>query len=473
MNHERSWLAVHKKEKVVAKTISERLASFVTELTLDKLPADVIELAKLCVLDWLGSAIAGGTTRPIQMFVRVAQGFGGKPQATLIPDGSKTSCHLAAMVNAASSHVVEMDDLHKPSVLHPAAPVIPAAMAVAERDGISGAELLPAIVAGYEVAIRAGEALGPSHYRFWHTTATCGVFGAAAAVGKVLCLTPEQIVWALGSAGTQSAGLWEFLTEGAMSKQLHPAKATADGLLAAFLAQQGFTGASQIFEGEKGLSRVTSAAPDLERLTEGLADSPLRILENSFKAHAACYHIHSTIDAALTLKARFNLKPAEMRKINVRLYSAALDLLEKVEPINPYAAKFSIPYCVATALLQGRVGLDDFTHEGIRDQTINRLMSTVVLQRDTELDRVYPDKWPAIVTVETATGMRHETRVDYPKGDPNNPMTREELIEKFHGLTGQIIPESSRSPLVERCLTLDTLDNVQKLWDGVDLTPKS
>ncbi|MFQ5848749.1 MAG: MmgE/PrpD family protein, partial [Candidatus Methylomirabilales bacterium] len=366
-----------------------------------------------------------------------------------------------------------MDDLHKPSVLHPAAPVIPAALAVAERDGIPGAALFPAIVAGYEVAIRAGEALGPSHYHLWHTTATCGVFGAAAAAGKLLRLTPEQTVWALGSAGTQSAGLWEFLTEGAMSKQLHPAQAAADGLLAALLAQQGLTGASQIFEGEKGLARATSTAPNLVRLTEGLGLRPLRILETSFKAHAACYHIHSTIDAATELKTRFDPKPAEISKITVRLYSAALDLLERVEAVSPYAAKFNIPYCLASALVRGRVGLEDFTEAGIGDRAVRQLMAAVVLERDPELDQVYPDRWPAIVTIETAAGERYESRVDYPKGDPKNPMTREELIEKFHALTGRVIPEASRSLLIERCLKLDTLENVQKLWEDVHLKPGS
>jgi 2-methylcitrate dehydratase PrpD len=444
---------------------------FITNLNSDRLPADVIEMAKLCVLDWFASAIAGGTTRPIQMFLTVARGLGGTPQATMIADGSKTSCHLAAHVNAASSHVVEMDDLHKPSVLHPAAPVIPAALAVAERDGIAGPEFLTAIVAGYEVAIRAGEALGPSHYHFWQTTATCGVFGAATAAGKLLRLTPEQLVWALGSAGTQSAGLWEFLVEGAMSKQLHLGKASADGLLAALLAEQGLTAASQIFEGEKGLAQATSAAPKLAHLTEGLGTGPLRILENSFKAHAACYHIHSSIDAALALKTRLNAKPTEIAKIAVRVYSAALDLLEKVEPASPYAAKFSIPYCVATALLHGRVGLDDFTQEGIRDRAVRQLMSTVVLHRDPELDRVYPDTWPAVVTIETTQGTRHEARVDFPKGDPKNPMTTDELIAKFHALTCRTLPEPSRSLLVERCLALDKLNNVQGLLAGVELAP--
>lgn len=457
----------------MAKTISEQLAKFVDDVTIENLPADVRELARLSFLDWLGSVIVGGATRPIQMFAQVARDLGGKAQATVIPDGSKTSCQLAAFVNAASSHVVEMDDLHKPSVLHPAAPVIPAALAVAERDGISGAELLSAIVAGYEVAIRAGEALGPSHYRFWHTTGTCGVFGAAAAAGKLLRLTPEQMVWALGSAGTQSAGLWEFVVEGAMSKQLHPAKAATDGLLAALLAQQGFTGAARIFEGEKGLARATSTAPDLARLTEDLGGGSHRILQNSFKAHAACYHIHSTIDAILALKTRFDLKPAEIRKITVLLYSAAVDLLQDVEPINPYAAKFSIPYCIATALLKGKVGLDEFTEEGIHDQIVQGVMSLVDLQPDPQLDKVYPDTWPAIVTIETTAGVRLQTRVDYPKGDPKNPMTHEELVEKFHVLTHRILPEASRLLLVERCLALDSLENVRQLWAGVDLRPTS
>jgi 2-methylcitrate dehydratase PrpD len=459
--------------EVHALSISERLARFISDLDSEKLPADVIEMTKLCALDWMGSAIAGSTTRPTRILVQVATALGGRPQATMIPNGAKTSCHLAAMVNAASSHAVEMDDLHKPSVLHPAATIIPAALAVAERDGRSGSDLLTAIVAGYEVAIRIGEALGPSHYRFWHTTATCGVFGAAAAAGKLLRLTPEQMVWALGSAGTQSAGLWEFLVDGAMSKQLHLAKAAADGLLAALLAQQGFTGATEILEGEKGLARATSTTPDLDRLTDGLSDRPFRILENSFKVHAACYHIHSTIDAVLALKAKHHFNPADVTKIQVRLYSVAIDLLAKVQPTSFYAAKFSIPYCIATALLHGHAELDDFHEKRIRDRTVQRLMSALELARDPELDQVYPDRWPAIVTVETVAGKRHEARVDYPKGDPHNPMSREELIEKFHTLTGRIIPETIRHLLIERCLTLDTLRNVQQLWTGLDLTATS
>ena len=160
---------------------------------------------------------------------------------------------MAALVNAAASHAVEMDDVHKASILHPAAPVIPAALAMAEREGASGREFLAAIVVGYEVAIRVGEAMGPSHYRFWHTTGTCGIFGAAAAAAKILGLSKPEVAMALGSAGTQAAGLWEFLSDGAMSKQLHPAKAAADGLLAALVGRAGIHGGDSDLRGREGI----------------------------------------------------------------------------------------------------------------------------------------------------------------------------------------------------------------------------
>ena len=445
------------------KTISEQIAHFIEKTQPESLSQEVTEMVNLCLLDWLGSTIAGGTTPPVQSLLDVTKDFGGNSHATVIPGRFNSSCHLAALVNAGSSHALEMDDLHKPSVLHPAAPVIPAALAVAERQGASGPELAAAIVIGYEIAIRAGEAMGSGHYRFWHTTGTCGIFGAAAAVGKLIRLTPQQMVWALGNAGTQSAGLWEFLTEGAMSKQLHPAKAAADGLLAALLAQRGFTGSSMIFEGEKGLGQATCKAPNLSLLTEGLSEKPPRILENSFKAHAACYHIHSTIDAILDLKTRYHLKHNEIERITVRLYSVALDLLEKIEVVNSYAGKFSVPYCVATALLHDRVSLENFTMETLRDQHFIHLMSRVKLEPDPELDRLYPEKWPAIVTAEMTSGERYEARVEYPKGDPKNPMTRKELINKFHSLTHNIISKPVQDQLVRKCLSLESLGNARDL----------
>jgi 2-methylcitrate dehydratase PrpD len=374
---------------------------------------------------------------------------------------------MAALVNAAASHVVEMDDLHKGSILHPAAPVIPAALAMAEREGASGQELLTAIAVGYEVAVRVGEAMGPSHYEFWHTTGTCGTFGAAAAAGRILGLAKPELAMALGSAGTQAAGLWEFLIDGAMSKQLHPAKAAADGLLAALLAEQGFTAARRIFEGEKGFCRATAKTFDLDRLTDGLGVAPPRILSTSFKAHAACYHIHSSIDAVLEIRRKHSLQPGDVEKVRLAIYPAALDLLETVEPRSPYAAKFNIPFCVATALVYGGLGLSAFTADRLEDPKILEVMKRISLSRDPELGKEYPERWPAVAEITTQAGETHSARSDYPKGDPKNPMTTDELVAKFHNLATPALDENQRRKTVEACLALDRVENLAAFFNDL------
>jgi len=448
-------------------TISEQMAAFIHESDYDTLPEDAREMAKLCFLDWLGSAYAGKGSRPAVAVLLVAKSLGGNPEATLLPDGSQSSAYMAALVNAAASHVVEMDDLHKGSILHPAAPVIPATLAMAEREGASGQELLTAVAVGYEVAIRVGEAMGPTHYQLWHTTGTCGTFGAAAAAGKILGLSEPELAMALGSAGTQAAGLWEFLVDGAMSKQLHPAKAAADGLLAALLAEQGFTAASRIFEGDKGFCRAMAKEYDLGRLTEGLATTPLRILSTSFKAHAACYHIHSAIDAVLEIRRKHSLQPADVKKVRLALYPAALDLLERVEAREPYAAKFNIPFCVATALAYGQVGLSAFTTDRLGDPKIQEVVRRISLVRDSELAKVYPECWPAAVEITTKAGQTHAARIDYPKGDPKNPMTQDELIAKFHNLATPALDEEQRRKTVEACMQLERIENLASFFDDL------
>jgi 2-methylcitrate dehydratase PrpD len=448
-------------------TISEQIATFISDTDYDAISADVRDMTKLCFLDWLGSVYAGKTSRPAVAILLVARSLGGNPEATLLPDESQSSAYMAALVNAAASHVVEMDDLHKGSILHPAAAVIPAALAMAEREGASGPELLAAIALGYEVAIRVGEAMGQSHYQFWHTTGTCGTFGAAAAAGKILGLSEPELAMALGSAGTQAAGLWEFLVDGAMSKQLHPAKAAADGLLAALLAEQGLTAAGRIFEGEKGFCRAMAKEFDLGRLTQGLDAGPLSILSTSFKAHAACYHIHSAIDAVLEIRREHRLKTADVERVQLSLYPAAPDLLEKVEPRNPYAAKFNIPFCVATALVYGQVGISAFTPDRLDDPKIQDVMGRISLRRDPELGRVYPERWPAVAQITTRAGQTHAARIDFPKGDPKNPMTREELLAKFHNLATPALDEERRRKTAEACLQLDQVENMASFFDDL------
>ena len=453
----------------MSKSVSQQFAEFAVATEYGKLPNDVVAMTRLCFLDWLGSAIAGSGKRPTDILAALAKELGGNPEATVIPGGfrARTNAPLAALVNGAASHVVEMDDLHMASVFHPAAPIIPAVLAVAEREGSSGEDLIAAIVVGYEVGIRLGEAAGPSHYKRWHTTATCGTFAAAAAAGRLLGLSAEEMVWALGSAGTQAAGLFEFLADGAMSKQLHTAKAAMDGMLSALLAQKGFTGATRIVEGERGFLRAMSPEPRPQRLTEGLGAGSYRITENAFKSHAACYHTHSSIDAALAIRSRHALRGEQVKRASARITGAAMDVLANVEAKTPWAAKFNLPFCIATALAYGSVGLDSFTDERLADPVLQTLMAKVQMAHDPALDAEYPDKWPAVLEVETMGGQRFEARVDYPKGDPRNALTPKELVDKFHLMTRDFLPDEKRSRLVELCLGLEQVPTMSTFFDEV------
>lgn len=446
-------------------TISQKLAQFFCSLGYEDLPDTLVYQIKTFFLDWLSSAFAGLSQPPIQIVLSLVNDMKGSEEATIIPTNSRHLSLMAALVNGASSHVVEMDDLHRQSVFHPAAPILPAVFAVAEKEHVSGCDLILGIVAGYETGIRAALAAGRSHYEYWHTTGTCGTFGAAAGAAKVMGLESEPFVWSLGSAGTQSSGLWQFLTEGAMSKQLHTGKSSMNGLLAALLAQKGFTGSSRIFEGEKGFLRATSDDYDLNILTDGLGET-FHTARNSLKYYASCGHTHSAIEAALKAWREVNLDLAAIRSITVYIYQEALDLLEDVEAHTPYLAKFNLPFCVATALNFGHVDLDDFTTDRLTDSEILRLMGAISVKGDPELTRLYPQKWPTRVEIELTNGRRYSGYCEYPKGDPENPISEKELIEKFNKLCADIITKDEKDRIIDLALNLEKVDDVRNIFQG-------
>lgn len=440
-------------------TLSARLAQYVCRLSYNDLSLDRIGKMKIYFLDWLGSAFAGKAELPTSIIIETVNSLGGNPESTIIPENSKTMCLLAALVNGASSHVVEMDDLHRESIFHPAAAIMPALFAAAERERASGKELILAISAGYEVGIRVAIAVGPSHYRFWHTTATCGTFGAAAGSAKIMSLDEDQLVWALGSAGTQASGLWEFLGESAMSKQLHPGKAAMNGLLSALLAQKGFTGARKILEGEKGFFQATSQDYDNDKCVAGLGKKFL-CERNSIKYYASCGHTHSAIDAALNATGGNPIDVDEIQRVNVSVYQAALDLLGNVKPSTPYLAKFSLPFCVATALKFGHVNLLDFNKKRLENPDILRLMERINILSDPELSQNYPRKWPARVEVITKYDKSLKGTNDYPKGDPENPLEEPDVVEKFMSLTRNVLSTSSAERIVKLVMNLEDVDDV-------------
>ena len=299
------------------------LAQFAAQLQWSDVPEPVQRRAEDLWVDWFGSVLAGCKARPVASITRFALSQGpAQGPSEVIAHGATSSPMMAALANAAASHFAEQDDVHNGSVFHPAAVVFPPALAVAQSIGASGAELMAACVAGYEVGIRVGEFLGRSHYKIFHTTATAGTLAAAAAVGRLLELTPAQMQHAFGSAGTQSAGLWEFLRTAADSKQLHTAHAASAGLMAAYLAQDGFTGAQDIFTGPQGLAAGMSTDANPAKLTDGLGQR-WATAETSFKWHASCRHTHPAADALLQVMRQHGLQTADIAQVTCAMSAGA------------------------------------------------------------------------------------------------------------------------------------------------------
>lgn len=421
--------------------ISRLLAETLATTTYNTLPAAVIIDAKRTVLDWLGSALAGALEPPARMAQAVVATLGKAEDATVFGAG-RSSAAGAALANGVASHILELDDVHKGSTLHGAAPIIPAALAVAEREGADGRAFLLAVVLGYEAALRIGEAVNPSHYRFWHPTGTAATFGAAVAAGSLLRLTPAQMLDALGSAGTQAAGLWEFNADGAMSKALHPGKAAMNGVLAADLAQQGFTGATRILEGERGFFRAMSSAYDPTRVTAGLGEQ-WKISENCYKLYACCGHTHTAIDTALDMRTELGWQGdealAQVAALHMETYGPGYEIVKEHNPRTPYQAKFSLAYVTAAALLEGWVGLEQFTPvrfgvDGVVEPKLAALLPRIQITVSEGLSAHYPAAWPARLTLTLANGSVLQGGGDYPRGNPENPVTTAGLEEKFRSL---------------------------------------
>ena len=319
------------------------LAEFAATLRFEDIPPPVLARTEDLMLDWFGSALAGKGARPVEAIERFAVRMGpATGNSEVLISRRRTSPLFAAMVNAGASHFAEQDDVHNGSVFHPATVVFPPVLAVAQAAGSSGRDILTAAVVGYEVGIRIGEFLGRSHYKVFHTTGTAGTVAAAAVVGRLLGLSPVQMLDAFGSAGTQGAGLWEFLRDAANSKQLHTAKAAADGLTAAYLAQEGFTGAKRILTGTQGMAAGMSRDADPAKLVDRLGRRWV-VAETSFKYHAACRHTHPAADALLQLIEAESLAPEQIERVTAQVHQAAIDVLGPVvDPQTVHQAKFSM-----------------------------------------------------------------------------------------------------------------------------------
>ena len=406
------------------------LAAFAANLKTADIPEHVLRKTEDLWVDWFGSAIAGHGSRPVETLTKFALSMGpASGPSEVFTNRSTSSPYWAAMANAAASHVAEQDDVHNGSVFHPATVVFPPVLAVAQALGATGAQLITAAVVGYEVGIRVGEFLGRSHYKVFHTTGTAGTIAAAAAVGRLLKLNPSQMLNAFGSAGTQSAGLWEFLRDAADSKQLHTAHAASTGLMSAYIAQAGFTGAQHILEGKQGLAAGMSSDADPSKLVDQLGIR-WTLAETSFKYHASCRHTHPAADALLQVMLAHQLKPSDIASVETLVHQGAIDVLGPVtDPATVHQSKFSMGTVLALIAHYQFAGLQEFDQH-FHDEAICLFRDRVTMTLDPEVDSAYPQRWIGKVKVHLHNGQILEGRVDEPKGDPGNTLSRSEITDK-------------------------------------------
>ncbi|MDH3233859.1 MAG: MmgE/PrpD family protein [Alphaproteobacteria bacterium] len=437
-------------------TITERL----TDLLGRKIDPETRQRACLHLLDWLSCATLGATAPAGQALLAYARASeGGQTCATI--GAGRRAVETAAFVNGGLGNIFEMDDLHRTSIVHPGDVVIPAALAVAERDGASGIAVLDAIARGYEAAIRIGAAAGTRHYAYWYNTATCGVFGAAAAAGSILGLNKPKMVDALGQAGMQASGLWQCRLEPTRSKQLATARAAQSGVIAADLAAIGFPGPRQILEGPLGFFAATCPDGEPEAVIT-LPHEPWRIHDVSFKPWPACRHAHPVIEAALALRAR--AASALPREIEVLTYAEAVGFCDNPDPTTPHAARFSLQHCAALALLKGAPQLEDFKQQAIAEPSVVALRSKVGVRADRQMTEAFPTRYGASVSILHDDGSRDEELVETAKGDPENPMDEGEILDKSRTLLAAAgIADDAIGDLQDAALNLPFAESVTGL----------
>ncbi len=436
-----------------------QLSAFVANLRFDDLPAETVHQACRFLLDAVGCAIAAYTSAPLKACrtAQLAAGFQASGSASII-GGTKTDAALAALANGILINATDYDDTHKRALIHVGSVVVPAALAVTQQNNGSGRDLITAMISGYEVATRVGMAVMPTHYRFWHSTATNGTFGAAAAAGRAMELNSEQIEIALGHAATQAAGLNTFFETGSDTKSIHPGKAGLNGILSARMAALGLSSPPNSLEHPKGYLAAFSAEPRPEALTRGLGYD-WEILENGFKYYPSILASHSPIGAALDIVERHAPAPDAIASVRVRTYSTVKSHFSSTSVETTMAARLSVPYCVAAALNDGQVTQAQFQPDRFGDTALRQLMNRVEVIADDNLTALYPEKFPAQVSVLMKNGETYKTRFDYPKGDPRNPLSNAELLEKFHRNVSSVLPQKKAEDLAQAIMALpDTPD---------------
>ncbi len=444
---------------------TRELAAFAAGLSYADLGPDLVSVLKNCLLDAVGCALYGLSLPWSRIVCDWVTEQAGKREATLWGRAFRGPCANVTLGLGTMIHSFDFDDYHNAKI-HPAAPVVPAAVGVGERLGASGRQVLTAMAAGYETMIRVSLATGPNAARLrgWHLTGTTGTFGAAAAAGRLLGLSPEQMASALGLAGTQSAGLWAFLADGAMSKRFHPGRAGQSGVMAAFLARAGFHGPTRILEADDGgFCRAMSDDSDLSAVTRDLG-TVYRSAEVHIKPYACCASSHSAVDAVLELQRTGEFRADQVDAVTVK--TARGVIVQCGFPYRPEGvvqAQMSLQYIMAVALLDGAAQVAQFAEDRLADPRVLDLARRVGFELDPDIEKIYPERFANRVEVILKDGRRFETRVDFARGSSGHPLGFEQVADKFRSMAAQALSPQAAEGVVETIASLETLKQIRKL----------
>jgi 2-methylcitrate dehydratase PrpD len=430
--------------------VTRELARFVVESRWDSMPTEINHEAKRALLNWAGCAIGGCRDNAVDTALAALSECAGQPQATVLGRGERLDMLNAAALNALGSNILDFDDTHLRTVLHPTVPVAAAALALAERLRVTGAQLLHAFILGVEVECRVGNAISPEHYDAgWHITATCGIFGAAAACAKLLDLDTKTTAWAFGIAANQAAGTTG--AHGSMTKSWNMANAARNGLMAALLAARGFTSTEQGLEGERGFTRVFAQRRDLDEIVCGLGET-WELAQNTYKPYPCGIVAHPVIDACLALRDDARVTPDAVERIDLRVHPLVRMLMGNAAPLTGLEAKLSVQHCAAAALIYGEVGVREFTDACVNDPAVVALRARAMLVEDSAMP-----KEAAGATMHLSGGSTLEKYVPHATGSLDRPMSDEALGRKFRSLAEWGWPECDSAEFIALAWSLDTL----------------
>jgi len=459
--------------KKQGKQLVETIAEFIVRKKYEDLPPDTVEKAKEFTLDVLGCMIGASKRPQINILTEVITAEGGNPRSSVVAQGFKTSTLNAALLNGTSGHALDFDDDHREGTMHPSVAVFPAVFAVSENRGVSGKDFLAGYILGLEVMIRLGESLlGKSYYQGFHPTGTCGVFGAAASCAKVIGLDELRSKYALGIAGSFSAGTQECTGEGAWQKPLQAGHPAMGGVLAATLAEKRFIGSGTVLDGKDGLIRALSFKDqfDYGRITDTL-DQKWEMKDTSIKIHACCRFSGPVFDCALDLY-RQGVRSKNVKKVVAKVGDFSVKMLcnpevRKRRPETHVDAQFSLPWAIATAICKNQGSIEEFGVGALKDPEVLAVAEKVAWELDPAAEAMYPKAYPATLVAELKDGRILQAHIDYPKGDPENPATKEEIISKFNSLTGKYLDKAKRDKIVDTVSHLEEINNIAELADLV------